>query len=86
MNETRETIDRLMNEKDQCERRLENAAKLIDLLGDEGKRWADEVKLLEAQKEFFLGNVFIASSSLSYLGPFTGDYREQLVQEWSSRC
>ena len=37
---------------------------------------------LQHEEQFFAGNVFIAASSLSYLGPFNGSFREMLVTNW----
>lgn len=63
-----------------------NAGKLIELLGDEGERWLKTVDLLSKEVEKLVGNVFIAAASISYLGPFTGGYRDRLVQEWIKLC
>ena len=30
----------------------------------------------------FIGDVFVSASQMSYLGPFTGQYREILVSQW----
>ena len=45
-----------------CERRLKNAGKLIDLLGDEGERWEKSVGVLMADSEKLVGDVFIAAA------------------------
>ena len=64
-------IDQLNNDKVTCERRLINAGKLINLLGDEGERWLVTVDGLNKEVEKQIGNVFIAAASISYMGPFT---------------
>ena len=33
-----------------------------------------------------MGNIFIAASSLSYFGPFTGSYRKTMEAEWIRIC
>ena len=33
-----------------------------------------------------LGNAFIAGASIAYYGPFTGAFREVMVEEWLSKC
>ena len=38
------------------------------------------------EKIYFTGNVFLAASSLSYLGPFTGKYRDELIKQWIYHC
>ena len=32
------------------------------------------------------GDIFLAAASISYVGPFTGIYRDRLVQGWRGRC
>lgn len=41
---------------------------------------------LEQDKIYFKGNVFLAAASLSYVGPFTGNYRDQMIKEWQNEC
>ena len=33
-----------------------------------------------------LGNAFIAGASIAYYGPFTGVFREVMVNEWLEKC
>lgn len=86
MQNTLQYIAELQNEKLLCEKRLSNAAKLLDLLSDEGKRWEATVTELNQKAEFFLGDVFLAAATLSYLGPFVGRYRERLISKWHKMC
>ena len=65
-----------------CEQRLLNAGKLISLLAGEGKRWEDSIIELRKLGKFIVGDVFMATCELSYLGPFTGTYRENLLKQW----
>ena len=48
-----------------------NAGKLLGLLSEEGGRWAQTVVVLKKDIEKLVGNVFLAASSISYMGPFT---------------
>ena len=32
------------------------------------------------------GNIFLAAACISYVGPFTGVYRDRLVQAWQQQC
>lgn len=75
-------IFNLQSEKERCEKRLINAGKLIELLTDEGKRWEQNIVKLKDDEVYFAGNVFIAAATLSYLGPFNGQFREELVDTW----
>lgn len=36
--------------------------------------------------KFSAGDLFLASAEMSYLGPFTGQYREQLIDLWRKYC
>lgn len=75
-------INKLDSDKIKFEKRLVNAQKLLVLLSDEGKRWAETVEVLQKEIDKLVGDVFIAASSISYFGPFTGSYREKLVDQW----
>jgi len=86
LNATMASIEKLSRDKEQCEQRLINAGKLTELLADEGQRWMETVESLKESSEYFIGNVFIAAASLSYLGPFTGAYRTKLVKHWRALC
>lgn len=33
-----------------------------------------------------MGNIYVASSSVAYYGPFTGVYREELVSKWLQKA
>ena len=74
--------ERLAREKDMTRLRLERAEHLTRGLADEGVRWRKEVEDLTAQAFFIDGDTFIAAAFLSYGGPFTGEFREQLLKEW----
>ncbi|XP_066927305.1 dynein axonemal heavy chain 1-like isoform X2 [Clytia hemisphaerica] len=66
----------------QCTARLERAEKLIGGLGDEKGRWEESIVTFDSQIKSIVGDVFISSGVIAYLGVFTGEYRLDLVQEW----
>jgi len=76
----------LKEDKITCERRLNNASSLLDLLASEGERWRDSVQLITDQIKKVVGNVFMSASQMSYLGPFTGQYRESIIARWTRDC
>lgn len=84
----KETDEMLQNKqdletlKDLTEARLLRAKKLITLTADEAKRWAETVETLGAQIENLVGDVFLSAAAISYNGPFTGPYRQQLSASW----
>lgn len=66
------------------ERRLVAASKLISGLGSERDRWGADVEKLQGQQTRLVGDCLLAASFLSYLGPFTYDYRMKLLQgDWA---
>jgi dynein heavy chain len=75
-------IQALKDGKIRCERRLANAGKLLSLLGSEGERWRAGVEEIQAEYTKVVGNVFMSVAQMSYLGPFTGQYREPALAEW----
>jgi hypothetical protein len=39
---------------------------------------------MQEHNKFTAGDIFLAAAELSYLGPFTGEYREQLIEIWKN--
>ena len=67
---------------DITEKRLERAEKLSLLLADEGTRWKEQIEEISNGLVDIPGDSFLSSSIMSYLGPFTGVYRESLINKW----
>ncbi|KAI4880923.1 hypothetical protein NFI96_025448, partial [Prochilodus magdalenae] len=65
-----------------CEGRLIRADKLIGGLADEKVRWSETVQHLEYLVGNVSGDVLLAAGYVAYLGPFTGEYRAAMVEEW----
>lgn len=86
LKKTTDYIRQLKQDKDICESRLTNADKLISLLADEGTRWQQSINQMKEDGKFSAGDLFLAAAEMSYLGPFTGQYREQLVDLWKNYC
>lgn len=61
--------------------KIELARRLVSSLGGETERWAKGVQTLTKEKDCLVGDVLVASAFLSYVGPFTKPFREQLVRE-----
>ena len=61
------------------EQRLIRAGELTEGLADEQERWKETVLTLAEEIKLLLGNVFLAGATISYLGPFTGVFRGELV-------
>ncbi|VDM31966.1 unnamed protein product [Hydatigera taeniaeformis] len=65
-----------------CEARLLRADKLIGGLSSEKGRWMDSIVEVEGLIENLIGNVLCSSGIVAYLGPFNGDYRNEMYNEW----
>ncbi|XP_067102135.1 dynein axonemal heavy chain 1 [Osmerus mordax] len=65
-----------------CECRLVRADKLIGGLADEKVRWKETVQHLEYMVNNVSGDVLLAAGYVAYLGPFTGEYRASMAEEW----
>ena len=44
-------------------------------------RWADTISEIEEVEQFLAGDVLLASAFISYIGPFTKQYRDRLIQD-----
>uniref|UniRef100_A0A8C3K8B9 Dynein axonemal heavy chain 1 n=1 Tax=Calidris pygmaea TaxID=425635 RepID=A0A8C3K8B9_9CHAR len=67
---------------EQCQQRLGRADTLINSLADEKVRWQDTVESLDYKINNITGDVLVAAGFVAYLGPFTGQYRVALCNEW----
>ncbi|XP_074517159.1 dynein axonemal heavy chain 1 [Sebastes fasciatus] len=65
-----------------CESRLVRADKLIGGLADEKVRWKETVQHLEYLVNNVAGDVLLSAGYVAYLGPFTGEYRAAMAEEW----
>ncbi|KAJ1514588.1 Dynein heavy chain 1, axonemal [Coelomomyces lativittatus] len=67
----------------ECNVKLSRAGKLISGLGSEKLRWSALVEKFDEQLLNIVGDVLLASGTIAYLGPFTTEYRQNLLKEWS---
>jgi dynein heavy chain len=59
------------------------ANRLINALASENVRWAINVKTMEADYNLLVGDVLLASAFISYIGPFTKLFRQELLfEQW----
>lgn len=74
--------DELMHKEELTKARLERAEKLVNGLGSEETRWSETSKNLSAKLHNLVGTIILSAGCVSYLGPFTAEYRQQLADEW----
>ncbi|KAM6256563.1 LOW QUALITY PROTEIN: dynein axonemal heavy chain 1 [Porphyrio hochstetteri] len=67
---------------EQCQQRLGRASTLINSLADEKVRWQNTAQSLECRISNITGDVLVAAGFVAYLGPFTGQYRAALCEDW----
>ena len=72
----------LSDQADLCQARLTRSGKLTSALGDEQVNWTNLSASLAVQLEKLVGDVFLGSACVAYMGPFTGIYRKQIISAW----
>eukprot|EP00948_MAST-09A_sp_MAST-9A-sp1_P000520 g520.t1 len=83
LQEAQDEKARILANQKQTADRLSRASILTVGLADEQVRWAADVANYEKLIKNVPGDVFIASSCISYFGAFTGSYRKKMVDYWS---
>ncbi|KAJ3073482.1 Dynein heavy chain 1, axonemal [Podochytrium sp. JEL0797] len=76
--------EELSRKVEECNVKLSRAGKLISGLAGEKKRWALTVSQLDQKITNVVGDVLLASGVIAYLGPFTAEYRQELLKEWNN--
>ena len=75
-------LNDLQTEMSNCEIRLERANKLLGGLSSEKLRWAAIVDDVKTLLDVLPGDCLLASGGVSYLGPFTAEFRVDLETSW----
>ena len=70
----------MTKQKETIEVQLGRAEKLVVGLADEAERWSQTVKVLEVDLVNLVGNIVLAAGYISYVGPFTAKYRDNLLK------
>ncbi|XP_078276213.1 dynein axonemal heavy chain 3-like [Rhinoraja longicauda] len=66
--------------------KLERAEQLIAGLGGERKRWTCIAQQLDDTYQNIIGDVVLSAGVVAYLGPFTPEYRQNVLKDWLSMC
>eukprot|EP01033_Poteriospumella_lacustris_P002495 gene2501-1816_t len=64
---------------DRGQKKLDLAQRLTNALASENVRWAENIVTMEADKDLLTGDVLLASAFISYVGPFTKNFRDKLM-------
>ncbi|CAG9464970.1 unnamed protein product [Pedinophyceae sp. YPF-701] len=86
LEDTQSELKSLQEQADISQRRLTRAGKLTSALGDEAVRWTETAGTIAEQMVQLVGDVFLGSACVAYVGAFTGPYREELIARWWQRC
>ena len=86
LNEAMSEKQSLADQAALCEARLGRAGKLTDALGSEQIAWTEMVGVLGTQIDMLTGDVFLGAACVAYYGPFTGVFRNEIVEEWVQEC
>ena len=62
------------------------AEKLVGGLASEALRWKTNATKLEEDLKNLVGNIVLAAASIAYLGPFTNNYRKDMLSSWIEKC
>ncbi|CAD8076520.1 unnamed protein product [Paramecium sonneborni] len=85
-NQNKQEKDHLDQDIQTIQQRLIRAEELTIGLADEQERWKTKVQSLTEEIQMLLGDIFLASSTVTYLGAFSEIYRNQLLQDWILRA
>ncbi|XP_050530853.1 dynein axonemal heavy chain 6 [Daktulosphaira vitifoliae] len=62
--------------------RLKRANLLVIALKDEQRRWEKNIKIFGQRLLTVTGDIIIAAGIITYLGPFTDEYRKEITLTW----
>lgn len=74
---------RVEDEAQELQDQLDLANRLVGGLADENTRWASNVVQYSAERETMIGDALVSSAFVSYIGPFSANFRSKLWKdEW----
>uniref|UniRef100_A0A2S2ND87 Dynein heavy chain 3, axonemal n=1 Tax=Schizaphis graminum TaxID=13262 RepID=A0A2S2ND87_SCHGA len=71
---------------DLCSQKLTRAEQLISGLSGEKYRWSQTALELQSTLDNAIGDVLLSAGVVAYLGAFTVDFRNVLINEWNHTC
>lgn len=75
----------LQDQQERAKKQLERAEKLLSGLGEESERWKVISADLKLDLYNLVGNMLLSSAGVSYIAPFTAEYRKELLKRWMDR-
>jgi dynein heavy chain len=78
--------EKLEQDAETCKVKLARAEKLLHGLGNESVRWLEQSVILEKGLKFIVGNILLCAGFIAYVGPFTAEFRADLVRLWLEKA
>jgi dynein heavy chain len=75
----------LEKDAEDCVLKLGRAEKLLEGLGNESVRWDAASTVLEKNLKYVVGNIVLAGGFIAYTGPFTSEFRRDLIKQWLAK-
>jgi len=79
---TNKKMDSLKKELEDLQFKIDTGEKLVSNLSGEKERWEASLREYDIQFEKLTGDCMISASIISYYGPFTSEYRKELMSLW----
>ena len=79
-NEAMDQKNKAEAEANKCKMKLDLATRLVSALGSEYERWQASIVTLGERLSVLIGDVLIASAFVSYVGPFSKKYRDDILE------
>ncbi|XP_045470082.1 dynein axonemal heavy chain 7 [Harmonia axyridis] len=77
-----EKLQKLTDDVNLCQLKLQRAEELIGGLGGEKTRWSLTAKTLGEKYYVLTGDILVAAGVVAYLGPFTLQFRTEQITGW----
>ncbi|CAD7972922.1 unnamed protein product [Amoebophrya sp. A25] len=78
--------EQLVKDADMCQVKLGRAEELLQGLGNEAVAWEKRSAVLERSVGFLVGNIMLAAGFIAYIGPYTAEYRNELIDLWRNKA
>jgi dynein heavy chain len=86
LKETQDKKAELEEASERAKKQLVRAGQLLGGLGGEKIRWQQSAASLNESMINLVGDMVLAAGCLAYLGPFTSQFRNRIVQQWNDVC
>ncbi|XP_051776026.1 dynein axonemal heavy chain 3-like isoform X1 [Erpetoichthys calabaricus] len=81
--EEKQSLEKSM---EQTKLKLGRAEKLMSGLGGERERWMQISQQLDDTYQNIVGDMLLSAGVVAYLGPFTPQFRQEVLKDWQDMC